>query len=80
MLEKLCSGESGYILHPVPPAAEDGHPNYELSLGALAGPILAWRHDHIRRLQRSRHRTIVSVLLMLVVLFAALAVWALVRP
>lgn len=83
VLDKLCTAESGRILRPIPPAGENESMRYELFHDVLAEPILDWRRGHeqerARRAARSRFLRIGSGLLLLVVVFAALGIWALLQ-
>jgi WD40 repeat protein len=84
VLDKLCRGESGRILRPIPPPeGEAAGVRYELFHDVLAEPILDWRrgyeHERDRRAARRKYARIGGLLLSLVALFAALGLWALVK-
>jgi WD40 repeat protein len=86
VLDKLSRGESGRILRPVSsPAGESEAVRYELFHDVLAEPILDWRRgyeqERERRVTRGRRARIGGVLvsLLLGVLFAGLAAWALIQ-
>jgi WD40 repeat protein len=90
VLEKLASGESGRILRPVPPppGLDQEGSRYEIFHDVLGEPILEWRRDfereHEREAEARRQRAvrrrlalIVAGLLVLVLVFAGFAAWAL---
>jgi WD40 repeat protein len=79
VLEKLCRGESGRILRPVPPPDESESMRYELFHDMLAEPILDWRRVYEQRRARRRWARAGAGLLALVAIFAALGAWALVQ-
>jgi WD40 repeat protein len=84
VLGKLSGAESGRILRAVAPAVDDGGgESYELFHDVLAEPILDWRrvYEQARERRRVRRRffRIGATLLALVVVFAALGAWALVK-
>jgi WD40 repeat protein/energy-coupling factor transporter ATP-binding protein EcfA2 len=90
VLEKLASGESGRILRPVPPppGLDQEGSRYEIFHDVLGEPILEWRREFERerereaearrqRAVRRRLALIVAGLLVLVLVFAGFAAWAL---
>ncbi len=90
VLEKLASGESGRILRPVPPppGLDQEGSRYEIFHDVLGEPILEWRREFERerereaearrqRALRRRLALIVAGLLVLVLVFAGFAAWAL---
>jgi WD40 repeat protein len=84
VLDRLSQAESGRILRPVSaPAGEDEGRSYELFHDVLAEPVSAWRrafeHEQARRRAIRRFASIAAGLLVLVAMFAALGIWALVQ-
>lgn len=79
VLEKLCRGESGRILRPVPPPNETEAMRYELFHDVLAEPILDWRRGYEHRRARRRWAALGASLLALVAVFAGLGIWALIE-
>ena len=84
VLDKLCRGEGGRILRAVAsPGSETGETQYELFHDLLAEPVLDWRRGYeenrARRAAYRKFARIGGVLTMLVAVFAALGIWALIQ-
>jgi WD40 repeat protein len=88
VLEKLCRGESGRILRSVSPPAGETAASYELFHDVLAEPILEWRKQYEQRREqdaaaerqravRRRLVRLVAALVLIALIFAAFAGWAL---